>query len=93
MKKKFLIHALVSGRVQGVGFRYFVQRVAQSMKLTGEVRNRGDGRVELYAEGDETTLNQFLKRVNEGPALSYVSNVEVDWSPAIGAYTEFDITY
>ena len=87
------IHALVSGRVQGVGFRYFVVRVAQSMDLVGEVRNLGDGRVEIFAEGDEKTLLKFLKRVEEGPQLSHVTSVNVNWAPAIGAYKRFDVTY
>lgn len=93
MRKHKHLHALVSGRVQGVGFRYFVERIAQSMGLTGEVRNLGDGRVEIFAEGDESVLLKFLKRVEDGPSLSHVTSIAADWSPATGAYTRFDITY
>ncbi len=93
MSDKKHIHALVSGRVQGVGFRYFVQRIARSMDLTGEVRNMGDGRVEIFAEGVESSLLTFIKKVEQGPALSHVSSVDVNWSPAIGAHKDFNTTY
>lgn len=93
MSKKKHVHALVSGRVQGVGFRYFVERIARSMGVVGEVRNLGDGRVEIQAEGEEATLEAFLQKVGEGPGLSHVASVDVDWSPAIGVYKRFDVTY
>lgn len=87
------IHAVVSGRVQGVGFRYFVQRTAIALGLTGRVRNLGDGRVEVYAEGDEETLQLFIQALEKGPALSHVRSVDVQWSPAIGQYSDFNVTY
>lgn len=93
MNPKKHIHALVSGRVQGVGFRYFVERIAQSMGVVGEVRNLGDGRVEIRAEGEEALLDSFLKKVEQGPGLSHVTSIDVDWSPAIGVYKRFDVTY
>ncbi|HOJ62614.1 MAG TPA: acylphosphatase [bacterium] len=93
MSEQNRIHALVSGRVQGVGFRYFTQRVAQSMNLVGEVRNTRDGRVEIIAEGDPQTLKKFLRRIEEGPSLSHVSAVDVEWMPATGRYDSFEVTF
>lgn len=87
------VHILVSGRVQGVGFRFYVERAAQSMGLVGEVRNLGDGRVEIRAEGDEKILRSFLKKVRQGPALSHVASVNEQWSPAIGVYKRFSVTF
>lgn len=93
MSKK-QIHAFVSGRVQGVGFRYFTQRIAQEMELVGEVRNRGDGRVEIWAEGEEAVLKKFLKRIEQGPsAFARVRSVDVEWLPASNRYSSFDITF
>ncbi|HQH70790.1 MAG TPA: acylphosphatase [bacterium] len=93
MSEKNRIHALVSGRVQGVGFRYFTQRVAESMNLVGEVRNTRDGRVEIIAEGDPPTLKKFLRRIEEGPSLSHVRAVDVEWMPASGRYDSFEVTF
>lgn len=87
------IHVLINGRVQGVGYRYFAQNAAQALGLVGEVRNLVDRRVELVAEGPESDLKKLLKRLEQGPSLSHVSSLEVDWRAAQGRYSRFDITY
>lgn len=87
------VHGFVSGRVQGVGFRYFVQTQARRHHLTGEVKNLGDGRVEFMAEGTESNLQAFLKQVERGPALSHVSRLDVSWHEPFGTYRSFDITH
>lgn len=84
-----LFHAVVRGRVQGVGFRYFVRREAQELGLTGWVRNCPDGSVELEAEGDAVQLAELEKRLRQGPALSRVDEVTVDHPAGPGGYTEF----
>jgi acylphosphatase len=73
------LHAVVSGRVQGVGFRASAQQVAQRLGLAGWVRNLADGRVELHAEGPATALDQLLDWLRQGPSLSRVDGVDVDW--------------
>jgi acylphosphatase len=73
------LHAVVSGRVQGVGFRASAQQVAQRLGLAGWVRNLADGRVELEAEGPPVVLDQLLAWLRKGPSLSRVDGVEVDW--------------
>jgi acylphosphatase len=93
MSEKKQIHALVSGRVQGVGYRYFVQKRATRLQLVGQVRNLGDGRVEVVAEGDEHDLQQLIQQLQQGPSFGYVQNVEVHWLPAGGTFQDFDITY
>jgi acylphosphatase len=85
------LHAIVEGRVQGVGFRYFVQEQAASLDLVGWVRNRWDGTVEVTAEGDQLTLSKFLAALQRGPRASSVSNVRTDWQPGVGEFSDFQI--
>jgi acylphosphatase len=66
----------VDGRVQGVGYRYFVLREAERLGVTGFVRNLADGRVEVVAEGSDEALTGLEVRLKEGPAFSSVSHVE-----------------
>ncbi|HEX3120496.1 MAG TPA: acylphosphatase [Candidatus Acidoferrum sp.] len=65
----------VTGRVQGVGFRFFAQAEAERLGLSGYVRNLRDGRVEAYAIGTPQQLGQFLARLEKGPRLSHVDFV------------------
>ena len=71
--------ARVSGRVQGVGFRYFVQREATRLGARGWVRNLVGGQVEMVACGPKDKLDQLLQRVREGPSLGWVQGVSVVW--------------
>jgi acylphosphatase len=82
---------LVSGRVTGVGFRYFAQDVAQREGLTGVVRNLPDGRVEALAEGDAEALTRFEIALRRGPARARVEDVEIDALPISGRYLGFAI--
>lgn len=84
-------HIVVHGRVQGVGFRYFVQSVGSRLGLTGNVRNCPDDTVEIVAEGDGRTLAAFLKEVERGPALARVARMDVQDIPASGHYSTFQI--
>ncbi|MDR4461758.1 MAG: acylphosphatase [Nitrospirales bacterium] len=72
-------HVCVSGKVQGVGFRAFVQMQANNRALQGWVRNRADGRVELEVEGPQTSVQIFLQDINQGPPLAQVFQIIVDW--------------
>lgn len=76
-------HLWVSGVVQGVGFRFFTERVARRLGLSGLARNLPDGRVEIVAEGPRAVLDQFIAEVQRGPAGAVVTRVQVEWeSPA-----------
>jgi acylphosphatase len=66
----------VTGTVQGVGFRYFVQSKARNLGLCGFARNLSDGRVEVYATGDATALTELAAALHLGPPLSRVRTVE-----------------
>jgi acylphosphatase len=89
--KNHRLHAHVEGRVQGVGFRYFVLRAALSQGLTGWVRNRYDGRVEVVAEGSLTSLNFLLAELRRGPASSEVWNVDYQFEEALGNFNRFSL--
>jgi len=87
------LHLIVHGVVQGVGFRWYVERTARNFGLTGWVKNVYDGTVECYAEGGEGALHGFLKDINIGPSGSRVTKVEPTWKEATGEYKEFRITF
>jgi acylphosphatase len=76
------LHAVVRGDVQGVGFRYFVVRMARQTGLEGWVRNRRDGAVECLAQGDRRTLEGLVEALRRGPGLAQVDSVDTDWRPA-----------
>ena len=82
---------LVSGRVTGVGFRYFAQDVARREGVTGLVRNLPDGRVEAIAEGDDESLTRFEIALRRGPSRARVERCEVESVPVAGRYLEFSI--
>lgn len=68
---------IITGRVQGVGFRYHTQRTAQALGLKGWVRNRPDGAVEVWAEGEESALEGLLDWLRHGPPTARVSACQV----------------
>lgn len=87
------LRALVQGRVQGVGFRFFVVREARRLGLTGVVRNLPNGGVEILARGDPDSLQQLVGKLERGPILSRVDHVDVKWGAAVPQATEFTIGY
>ncbi len=74
------LRAIVRGRVQGVGFRYFVVERALSLGLRGYARNESDGGVEVLAQGPRPALENLLALLWRGPSAASVTQVEVDWS-------------
>ena len=87
------LHAVVRGDVQGVGFRYFVQRSAQQLGLAGWVRNNDDGSVELVAEGQRDALEQLKRALQQGPRMARVDRVDTQWSAGTGALRGFELAW
>lgn len=87
------VHLIVSGDVQGVGFRTWVHRLAQDLHLTGWVKNRNDGTVEIVAEGEQTDLEELMKRCRRGPNQSWVKSVDSEWSQTSGTWGGFEVLY
>lgn len=85
------VEAVVRGRVQGVGFRFFVERVAAERGLVGWVANEPDGSVRCVAEGPRHVLEAFLRDLAAGPPAAWVDRVDVTWSPAAGGSDRFAI--
>ena len=83
---------IYAGRVQGVGFRFTVQRIAQGFAVTGFVRNLRDRKVELIAEGTPTELDRFLAEIAQVMADN-IHHQSVQPGPATGEYLSFEITY
>jgi acylphosphatase len=85
------LEAVVRGRVQGVGFRYFVLDRALDLELTGWVANSADGSVRCIAEGPRPALERLLAALEDGPPGAKVGGVSSSWSPAIGSFTTFEV--
>jgi len=83
--KKFLI----KGRVQGVGYRYFADRVASELGICGYVKNLWDGNVEVYAIGDATALDEFKRQLAEGPRSARITAVDESDEPGNKRYNRF----
>ena len=85
------LHLLIFGTVQGVFFRKSTQQKALALGLVGWVRNRKEGTVEVYAEGEEEGLISLLKWCGNGPKLAKVTRVDASWQESGGHVTSFDI--
>jgi acylphosphatase len=84
---------VVSGRVQGVGYRAFAARAARALRLTGGAANRDDGRVEVVAKGPEHALDRLEAALAEGSRLSRVDRVEVERLPALPGDASWDVDF
>ena len=83
------VQARISGRVQGVGFRYYAVHVAQGLGLVGTVRNAVDGGVEAVAEGEEAQLHELLVALHRGPQAAEVTGVATSWDAPTGEFPDF----
>ena len=85
------MHVLIKGAVQGVYFRYNTLKKAGEYHLTGWVRNRADGSVEMVCEGMEDDINKMVLWCNHGPERAYVTEVETEWREYAGEFNAFEI--
>jgi acylphosphatase len=83
----------VAGMVQGVGFRYFAMRHANELGLTGYVKNKADGSVELQIEGAKQVVDNFKSILEQGPGYSSVDKVEITYEPYTAKYNRFYVEY
>jgi acylphosphatase len=85
------VHVVVSGLVQGVGFRYFAYNKAKNLTLTGYVRNLYSGGVEIEAEGDRSLIEEFLKQVKVGPRAAHVADMKIEWIKCKEIHSGFEV--
>ena len=91
MKKR--VHVFYSGKVQGVGFRVTAEETAHSFGVVGWVKNLRGGKVELVAEGEEATLERFLRAIRASSMKNFIEDADVTWSAASETFNEFEIRY
>jgi len=84
-------HIVVDGRVQGVGFRYFVYEAAQRHEIVGWVRNRPDRTVEIRARGSSAALDAFVHELRQGPPASRVDNLDLAEEPPDSTFSAFTV--
>jgi len=83
------LQAVVHGRVQGVGFRYYTLQRATELGLVGYVKNKWDRTVEVVAEGERENLEMLASYLHIGPRGATVTHIDVTWLPASGDYHDF----
>lgn len=84
---------IVSGIVQGVGYRFFAERWASQLGIKGYVKNLWNGDVEVVAQGDESALNAFIEKLRKGPRAAVVSKVSIEYEPVSENFLDFTIRY
>ena len=90
MKKQ--VHVYYSGQVQGIGFRFTAERIAEELGILGWVSNLSDGRVELVVEANEDSLKDFLTQLST-IFNRYIQDVQVNWEPATGEFNDFGVKF
>ena len=86
-------HVFVSGRVQGVFFRFETRRLARRFGVAGWIRNRRDGQVESVFEGEREVVERMVEFCRHGPSGARVTNVEVRWEEPTGEFEGFSVHY
>jgi len=86
------MHVLITGHVQGVGFRHSTSQIAKSFEVAGWVKNLSSGEVEIVAEGTKTACSDFLTEIRQR-MFEYVSEVNCEWRDASGEFDKFEIRY
>ena len=86
-------HVIVSGQVQGVGFRYFAMYTAKDCRITGSVRNMSNGMVDMYVQGEERDIDQYLDLIKEGIGFIRVDDMRVKPVPIMEGEQEFICLY
>jgi len=84
---------LISGRVQGVAFRWETLQVAEHCRVYGWVRNLSDGRVEAVAEGPRRQVNDLIDWCRKGPPVARVDSLDIQWEDFSGEFQDFKITH
>ena len=90
---KIRAHIIISGRVQGVFFRYTMEQVASKLNVTGWAKNRFDGKVEAVLEGNKENVEKVIEWSQRGPPHAVVEDLEIRWEQYAGEFKNFSIQY
>ena len=91
MEENIRVEFIVSGLVQGVGFRYYIYHNAVSLGLRGFTRNLWDGTVYAIAEGSKQAVEQLHNHLKSGPMMAHVESIQVEYNNATNEFEEFEI--
>ncbi|MBI5043415.1 MAG: acylphosphatase [Nitrospirae bacterium] len=83
----------VSGRVHGVGYRFFTEDIAAELNLAGFSKNLPDGRVQVEVEGEIDSIKKFIEKLRIGPSAARVSDIKIEWKEYEGMYPDFSIRF
>lgn len=92
-KSEIRAHLFIEGRVQGVFFRVWTRNTAESLGLTGWVKNLANGRVEAVIEGSKDKVEEMIEKCGEGSRIAKVEHLDVIWEKATGEFDTFEIRY
>lgn len=84
---------VVRGRVQGVGYRFFVRQTAKDQGITGWVKNLPDRTVAVHAEGERAALEVFIDTLREGTSFARITDIDIDWLEPSGQFADFEIRF
>ena len=93
VNRKMQLYVLITGKVQGVGFRNFTQRNARQLGVNGYAKNLPNGKVEVVAEGDKAQLDALITLLKRGPRFARVDSLDVDERSFTGEYESFGVRY
>ena len=91
MQEKVAAHLWISGRVQGVCYRAWVEEIANALQLTGWGRNLPTGQVESILEGEKSQVEEMIQKCHQGPSAARVKEVRVEWEPYQGRTPDFRV--
>jgi len=89
--EKVRVRIIVSGRVQGVGYRNNVFKQAKKIGVNGWVRNLGDGRVEAVFEGEKQEVERIINWAKKGPLFANISDFKIEWQEPKGEFNNFEV--
>ena len=89
--KRVRVYIILTGRVQGVAFRYYARNIANRLGVKGWIRNLDNGAVEATIEGERNSVNQMIEWCKKGPNLALVEDIKIIWQSYAGDFSEFHI--
>ncbi|MAT38016.1 MAG: acylphosphatase [Ectothiorhodospiraceae bacterium] len=87
------IYVVISGSVQGVGFRHFARENARGLGLVGYVKNLQNGKVEVFAQGESSDLEKYVSQLKAGPISAHVTDTQITWKEIGKKYDEFKVAF